>query len=353
MTASETPEQAIARYRNALKGQRDPLARYPLLLGLAAAQADAKWFEEAVESCDEATKINPDHHAGFAMLASVMLDQGQIKEASEAAFQALRRAPEDPATLNLATGVALRRGLAEAARKLAEACLIQAPTNQRALAHLGIALAQLGRDTEAKHLIDFDHLLKIDSPPAPPGFDSIESFNRAVVDALTSRIDLNTRHVARTLVGGARLEDTFTLDAPIADTLLGMFTQATRDYRDELAVTLDHPVIKGKPEAFTISSWANIMDGAAYETAHMHEGSWLSGVYYPELSKPADGSEHGGAIEFGGHDFGSALQLSGPTRVVMPQAGMLVLFPSYFYHRTIPIDGPGRRISIAFDAKAS
>ncbi|TFH48989.1 MAG: hypothetical protein E4H01_05215, partial [Lysobacterales bacterium] len=35
--------------------------------------------------------------------------------------------------------------------------------------------------------------------------------------------------------------------------------------------------------------------------------------------------------------------------LVKPQAGLLALFPSYFYHRTIPFDTTGRRISIAFD----
>ncbi len=42
---------------------------------------------------------------------------------------------------------------------------------------------------------------------------------------------------------------------------------------------------------------------------------------------------------------------SGPTKRIMPQPGMLVLFPAYFYHRTIPFAGKGRRISIAYDAK--
>jgi hypothetical protein len=33
----------------------------------------------------------------------------------------------------------------------------------------------------------------------------------------------------------------------------------------------------------------------------------------------------------------------------MPKVGQLILFPSYFYHATIPFTGSGRRVSIAFD----
>jgi hypothetical protein len=38
------------------------------------------------------------------------------------------------------------------------------------------------------------------------------------------------------------------------------------------------------------------------------------------------------------------------TRAVEPREGRLVIFPSYFYHRTRPFDCIGARISIAFDA---
>jgi hypothetical protein len=34
---------------------------------------------------------------------------------------------------------------------------------------------------------------------------------------------------------------------------------------------------------------------------------------------------------------------------VRPEEGLLVLFPSYFFHHTIPFEGEGTRISVAFD----
>jgi hypothetical protein len=36
----------------------------------------------------------------------------------------------------------------------------------------------------------------------------------------------------------------------------------------------------------------------------------------------------------------------------MPYEGLMVLFPSYFYHRTIPFEGDSARISLAFDVVA-
>ena len=37
------------------------------------------------------------------------------------------------------------------------------------------------------------------------------------------------------------------------------------------------------------------------------------------------------------------------THSVAPEEGMLVLFPSYFHHRTEPFEGSPARISLAFD----
>lgn len=40
-------------------------------------------------------------------------------------------------------------------------------------------------------------------------------------------------------------------------------------------------------------------------------------------------------------------------RHVLPEAGTLLLFPSYLFHRTLPYAGSGERISISFDLAAA
>ncbi len=39
-------------------------------------------------------------------------------------------------------------------------------------------------------------------------------------------------------------------------------------------------------------------------------------------------------------------------RMVRPEEGMMVLFPSYFYHGTVPTETAEIRVSIAFDVLA-
>ena len=65
----------------------------------------------------------------------------------------------------------------------------------------------------------------------------------------------------------------------------------------------------------------------------------------------ASGDANEGWIEFGGsaYDFPEAPDT--PKRRIQPEPGMMVVFPSYVFHRTIPFESDEIRVSIAFDAK--
>ena len=62
------------------------------------------------------------------------------------------------------------------------------------------------------------------------------------------------------------------------------------------------------------------------------------------------GMDHGrdGWLSFGepGIPTGPALP---PEHFVKPEPGVLVLFPSYFWHGTAPFHGEGTRLTAAFD----
>ena len=86
---------------------------------------------------------------------------------------------------------------------------------------------------------------------------------------------------------------------------------------------------------------------------HLHPDAWLSGVYYVQVpAVVAGGEDHAGWLEFGEPSPDFPLAVTPPERrLVRPEEGLLVLFPGYFYHHTVPFEGEGRRISIAFDVR--
>ena len=109
--------------------------------------------------------------------------------------------------------------------------------------------------------------------------------------------------------------------------------------------------------AFELNFWAVTMNEQGYQTPHVHPDGVVSGVYYVrsssvglELDSKADQDQAHqpapGCLMF--------KQVESPEDYcIHPREGLLVLFPSYFYHQTVPLDHDNKRISIAFDVVRS
>jgi uncharacterized protein (TIGR02466 family) len=98
-----------------------------------------------------------------------------------------------------------------------------------------------------------------------------------------------------------------------------------------------------------LNLWATRVAAQGVIDTHIHEESWLSGAYYVELPPALGNDGTAGWIEFGRPHRGLPDPPADAVRCLRPEVGLLLLFPSYLYHRTLPFDGGGERISISFD----
>jgi hypothetical protein len=80
---------------------------------------------------------------------------------------------------------------------------------------------------------------------------------------------------------------------------------------------------------------------------HIHPMGWLSSACYIALPE-AVGIGHEGWIKFGEPSVTTPTPLPAE-HFVRPEPGMLVLFPSYMWHGTVPFSGDSPRLTIAFD----
>ena len=69
-------------------------------------------------------------------------------------------------------------------------------------------------------------------------------------------------------------------------------------------------------------------------------------IALPDEVKAAN--DEAGYIQFGVPTLEIPLDLE-PRRVVRPEVGSLVLFPSYMWHGTVPFQSEQPRITVAFD----
>jgi uncharacterized protein (TIGR02466 family) len=103
-----------------------------------------------------------------------------------------------------------------------------------------------------------------------------------------------------------------------------------------------------------IFAWMNMNPTGGFNAPHTHPGAHWSGVYY--VRQPKVDSGNSGMIEFldPRSDLPNWRLLQAkafrPKRKIRPEAGEIVLFPSYLVHWVYPNEAGGERVTIAFNA---
>ena len=97
-------------------------------------------------------------------------------------------------------------------------------------------------------------------------------------------------------------------------------------------------------------SWSVRLHSSGFHTNHTHPRGWISSACYIELPDcMSDGHNDEGVLTFGEPGIATTPKL-GAEYSVRPEVGMLVLFPSYFWHGTVPFRSSQARLTVAFDA---
>src|SRR5262249_12056742 len=109
-----------------------------------------------------------------------------------------------------------------------------------------------------------------------------------------------------------------------------------------------------------LKGWMNVNREGDRNVLHCHPGCFLSATYYVRAPVGLKGGElvfrdpRGPAVAMY-ETPGISLPWigSGMGEYFPPKEGSLIIFPSWLEHRVEPFQGPGERISIAFNASNS
>ena len=134
----------------------------------------------------------------------------------------------------------------------------------------------------------------------------------------------------------------------LSDALIKTINRYYLRYQNE-----DNEFIRSFPKNISFSSaWYVKMQSGGYLSSHIHEEGWISGAVYLSIPKDSglDGQE--GAIELSSDgDEYPRLHDEFDKKVILPNVGDVIFFPSSVFHRTIPFDSKEERICIAFDVQ--
>lgn len=114
---------------------------------------------------------------------------------------------------------------------------------------------------------------------------------------------------------------------------------------------------KAVTPAWRIEAWANVSGPGHANVAHVHGAAYWSAVYYVRVGKGAGGrlvlhDPRMPALRM--HAPGLQLKDAAPEQVarIEPEAGQIIMFPSWLSHGVEAWDGEGLRISIAMNLSA-
>lgn len=308
-------------------------------------------LDEAIAAGRAALAIAP-ATAGFAVnLALTLLDARRAAEAARLLETVAETAPTH-AGVQRELGVALTHaGEARASAVALDRALALDPGDQRTIAHRIVCHQLQGEQTAARALIGVGRFVREAPLEAVPGYASVAEFNRALAADIRAHPSLRFEPVGLAARGGSLAQDLLAQRTPAIDALETVLRQHIATYQDALPSDPMHPFLRAIPRDYRLSMWATLLEGGGEITTHIHEQSWLSGAYYVAVPAAVDAAnaDHAGWFEYG-HP-GVAIPGHAPELGwVRPREGLLVMFPSYLYHRTVPFAAVGEtRISISFD----
>ena len=239
--------------------------------------------------------------------------------------------------------------------KTCQSALEKTPTSRRVLADQAIALSFDRQMQAAQHIFDIDKLLNITEISTPNEYENIDSFNQAIVHHVENHPTLRFDGLNHTCLGGTTSDEVFVSPLGPIQQLKDKILMAINQYRDSLLTDESHPWLANLPEQekLNLSGWVIRLRAQGYQQGHIHPTAWISGVYYVRLPPVSEKNPDEGGIEFGRAPSYYQDGNQGTTKIVRPVGGTLVLFPSYFYHRTIPFDAAAERFTLAFDFRKS
>lgn len=350
LLADRRPEEAAAAARLALAAApRNP----ELLTALGDALVQSERPEDALPHYRAAIAAAPGHGPAHNNLGTALERLGRPDDAAAALRRALEHAPQHAgARINLGA-VYLRLGDAAAAEDAFAQVLKRQPYNQRAIAYRTIARQESGALSPETARDELAPLIHKERLGCPESFPIPTEFHETLAAELYAH-PARRRDVSGTATtGGFDALRLFDHSSPALNAFEAQLRAAIDRHIARLPHRPGHPFLGRRPHRYELDVWATFLMSGGYQFPHLHPSGWISGVYYVQVPPSVHGrdAEQKGWIEFNRPDDSFDYSFTPEVIRKRPEAGMLLLFPSYAYHRTLPFESGTDRISIAFDVK--
>ena len=282
-----------------------------------------------------------------AGLAALEFDPATAQVLAE---RALQRSPSATAARNLLAAALLGTGDARRALDHCEVLLSGAPDDQYLVALQTTAWRLLG-DARYETYCDYAQLVRPYLLQAPSPWPDLSSF---LSDLKQSLERLHNPHghplLFQSLRHGTETTGDLTREAdPVIQALFKALDAPIRDYLAYIGSGTD-PLRRRNRGTYRFNGgWSVRLRSAGYHGNHVHPRGWISSAFYVDLPDGmAQASSQDGCLAFGEPSIATKPPLHAQ-HMLRPEPGRLVLFPSYFWHGTLPFHSEQTRLTVAFD----
>ncbi len=287
----------------------------------------------------------------WTVVANAHIDNNDARAAEEAARAGQREFPALRNVKGALVSALLMQGRADDALKLLAPLRRAEPDAQHWLAYEATALRLLG-DPRYAELVDYRRFVRDYRLEPPAEYPDLATFNAAMLEALEAWHPFRLHPLDQTLrLGSQTPRDLMSIDEPVFRAFAAAIDAPIRDYLANAGSDDGHPLTRRNTGEYRIAGcWSVRLHGGGWHINHVHPEGWISSAYYVSVPENTGSAEsRAGWIKFGEPPFPTE-PATPPEHWVCPEPGLLVLFPSFLWHGTEPIDDDATRVTTPFDA---
>ncbi len=307
-------------------------------------------FDAAAEQSKYLLQHDPSNAMNYKLFGVVLRKQLKFEEAVKTHLQAVQLDPsnllcqEELATSYLSNGDHL------AALPVINNLIAQNNLHQGYVALKGIAF-RIAQSDEYYALFDYEKLVLRTVIQTPPGYSSLAEFNQELQHHLAG-LHLDRRQpLDQSLMHGSQtVGDLFESSVRVVQLLKNSFDEQMQAFLNQLPVDDTHPTLSRNTRNYAYTgAWSVLLKKQGFHLNHFHSDGWYSGPYYVQLPTAIE-NEAGkqGWVKFGEPGFDSVVPLPADL-IVKPEPGLMVRFPSFMWHGTIPFHSDETRMVVALD----
>jgi tetratricopeptide (TPR) repeat protein len=339
-------EECVAMNEAAIREHPNDLA---LRLACADALHRGGHNQKALAVLEEALRLAPDAPALLTAMGVVLDELDRPADGLKVLRRAAQSAPSRTAQRNLLSTL-LRAGQPEEVLRIVNELRAEQPHEQYLIACATTAMRMLDGQ-EYRVWCDYDRMVRTYEIAPPQGFFTTQAFNAGLAALLRAQHKTNAHPLDQHLPNGSQTgRSLLSLDEPVIKHFLAAMDIVIRDYVSRLSEKDPMGARRAKSCRYG-GLWSVRLTDGGYQPNHVHDRGWISSAYYVSImptERPKD--PRSGWLKFG--EPNRAPAKCGPEKFIEPQPGLLVLFPSYMWHGTVPFEG-SERLSMAFDVLPS